>query len=110
GRPRGPDAASCRIGHPLDRHQLRTAHRARADRRAWGGHRATADLDRLIMRRVLVALILVAAVTATVGGTFSTWTSTVSNDNVLGANSTFDPVLTAAPVVTGTVGSGLTLN
>lgn len=62
------------------------------------------------MRRLLVALVLLAAVTATVGGTFSTWTSTVSNDNTLGANSTFDPINTSAPVVTGSVGSNLTLS
>jgi hypothetical protein len=61
------------------------------------------------VRRLLIALVLVAAATASVGGTFSTWSSTVSNDNSIGANSTFDPINTAAPVVTGAVGSGLTL-
>lgn len=59
--------------------------------------------------KLLASLIALAAVTASFGGTFSTFDSTVSNTANLGSNSTFVPVNTAVPTITGTVAALQTL-
>lgn len=61
------------------------------------------------MRRLLATVVVLAATTASVGGTFSAFTSAVSNSLNLGSNSTFAPISTAAPVISGTIAVGQTL-
>jgi hypothetical protein len=60
--------------------------------------------------RFLASLVALAAVTASFGGTFSTFDSSVSNAVDLGSSSTFAPITQAAPVVSGTPSLGQLLS
>lgn len=60
--------------------------------------------------RLLAALLVLAASTSFIGGTYSTFTASVSNSSNLGTNPTFNPTLLTAPVATGTVAANQTLS
>lgn len=61
------------------------------------------------MRRLLAALLLLAATAAVIPGTFSAFTDQVTNNSTIGANPTFAPILVAAPTIAGTVAANQTL-
>lgn len=61
------------------------------------------------MARLLASLVVLAATTASLGGTFSSFSSTVSNSLELGSNSTFAPISTAVPAISGTIASNQSL-
>jgi hypothetical protein len=60
--------------------------------------------------RLLAALVVLAASTASVGGSFSAFSSSVSSSATLGANVTFNPLPLTAPVAAGTVAANQTLS
>lgn len=60
--------------------------------------------------RLVTALVVLAAVTGSIGGTQSAFTDSVSNSLALGANATFDPIALTAPVAAGTVAANQTLS
>lgn len=62
------------------------------------------------MRRLAAALVVLAAVTAVPGPTLSAFTSSVSNSSSIGSNSTFVPINTTAPTITGAVAALGTLS